>query len=129
MGEMHVGHLEASFPWGILLVTDGRATEPIPKWESDEDQVTASSTAMVVRILHGDEGSAVVDVWRGEGDIQGAEEFDTTLEVASGMLLVSDALGEQTIQLTVPPGSMPIRVFLNEPREATQVDILVEPKQ
>lgn len=125
---MQVGRLEASFPWGTLLVTDGKSSDPIPKWSSDDHQVTASSTALVVRVLHGDEGTAVVRVWRGEGDINGTEEFNGALEVPSGTLLVSDALGKQEIKLNVPPGPMSIRVFLNEPREATQVDILVEPK-
>lgn len=47
-----VAELRAQFPFGVLLVTDDKSTDPIPGWSSEEQQVTSTATAMVMKIRH-----------------------------------------------------------------------------
>ena len=117
--------LSASFPWGVLLVTDDNSNEAIPAWDSDDTQVTSSSSALVVRVVHDQEGSASVFVWRNEGKSDGLLVFDGTLDVPSGRLRASDALGRKAVWLDVAKGLHPVRVYTDQPTEATRVDIVV----
>lgn len=67
---MLLGELDVGFPWGVLVLTDQRSTEEIPSWASDEDQVTHSATAAVVRVRHQDEGEVIVRVWDDDSEVR-----------------------------------------------------------
>jgi hypothetical protein len=89
-----LGELEASFPWGLLVVTDSRSGEQVPEWASNDQQVTLGETVAVLRVLHGDEGEVVVRVWDDLSAVIGDLAFRGSLKIESGLLTVADALGE-----------------------------------
>lgn len=122
---MRIGTLEARCPWGMLLVTDVDSDERIPAWSSEEEQVTSSRSALVVRVKQGDDGPVRADVWDGAYQRNGYEVFCGILRIPSGVVRVSDALGEQCATAAVAPGSYTVRVFLNELKEAAQVDLVL----
>ena len=126
---MLLGELEAAFPCGILLVTDEAATEPIPSWGSGDEQVAACGSALVVRVVHGQEGDTAVRVWGVHGDVDGSEVFGGFLEVPSGILRVADALSEQVVRLSLEPGRHAVRVYVDEPHEAAKVDVVIDPSE
>jgi hypothetical protein len=123
---MLLGELDAAFPWGMLLVTDDASTEPIPSWGSEDEQVAACDSALVVRVMHGQEGRAEVRVWSSHGEAAGSEVFRGFLEIPSGTLRVTDALSEQIIRLSLEPGRHPVKVYVDEPREAAKVDVVID---
>lgn len=116
----------ADFPWGLLLVTDADATGVIPSWDSDEQIVTASATALVVRIRHADEGDVVVRVLESLEGSEGECVFDDPVRIASGVLRVSDALGRHVIDTAVEPGLHRVRVFVAPVDEAEKVELVID---
>lgn len=119
-----LAELNADFPWGVLLVTDASSTEQIPDWSGPEEMVTAAQSALVVRVRHADEGSVAVRVLDAEPDA-GEMVFEGVLQVTSGSLRVSDATGDSAVNVPVPSGSLPLRLFADEVSEATAVDVIV----
>ena len=124
---MLLGELNAAFPWGVLQVTDDASTEPIPSWSSEDEQVTFTDSALVVRVMHGQEGRAEVWVWSIQGEVDGSEAFRGFLEVPSGTLRVADALSDQIVRLPLEPGRHSVKVFVDEPREASKVHVVIDP--
>ena len=124
---MQSGHLQALFPWGLLLVTDDSSSDEIPPWASDADVVTATPTAVVVRVVHEQEGTAEVVVREGESQDMGLIVFDGVIEVPSGRLRVGDALNDQKLIVSVQPGPHLLRVSVNRPVEASEVSIEIDP--
>lgn len=123
-----LAELTSEFPWGVLLLTDVGSKEQIPEWASPEDQVTSAASALVVRVRHGDEGPVTVRVWSGgaEGIGEGGlPTFEGTLRVESGVLRVSNALGEEAKDIPVPAGQRAISIFADEPVEATVIDVVL----
>lgn len=115
----------ADFPWGVLLVTDANSTEQIPEWASPADTVTAAESALVVRIRHGDEGSAMIRVIDTQSDAVGENVFDGTLQVRSGVLRISDALGHRRVDVDVVPGPVRLRVYADDRFAATAIDVVL----
>jgi hypothetical protein len=76
--------LTAEFPYGILLVTDATSTEPIPSWDSAEEQVAVAGSALVVRVRHADEGEVTVRVQDAPADVSGGLIFTGEIAVPSG---------------------------------------------
>ena len=118
---------QISCPWGVLLVTDDESTDAIPSWASDEDQVTNSSTALVTRVVHQDDGEVLVRVWDGGGTFGGGLAFVGILQIDSGRLRVSDALGQQPVVVEVRPGPHGVQVFANSSVEASSIDLVIDP--
>jgi hypothetical protein len=115
------------FPWGVLLITDASSTEPIPSWARPEEQVTSARTALVVRVLHADEGQVAVHVWDDQREARGGLVFEGEIDTPSGTLRVSDALGKASAELALAPGRHPIQIFTNAATEASSVHLdLVE---
>lgn len=118
--------LEAEFPWGVLLLTDSTSREVIPSWTSHEATVAVAETALVMRVLHGDEGCVDVRVVRSVSAVRGGPVFDGWIEVESGALRLSDALGDQAVELQLVPGRHRVRLFSDDPLEGTQVDVVLD---
>ena len=115
----------ADFPWGVLLVTDPGSSELIPDWSSPDEMVTAAQSALVVRVRHADEGSVAVRVLDAQPETAGELVFDGILQVSSGSLRVSDALGDAFVDVPTPFGSVPVRLFADEVSEATKIVVVV----
>jgi hypothetical protein len=124
---MQLGELRAGFPWGVLLVSDSESKEQIPSWDTPEEQVAAASTAMVVRVLHQDNGEASVRVLDEAADARGELTFSGMLSIPSKTLRVSDALGEASIDIEVPSGRSSVSVYTDDPMEASVIDLVVNP--
>lgn len=124
---MLLGEIEASFPWGVLLVTDDSSTEQIPQWTSEQEQVTHAKTALVVRVLHQGEGSVQVRVWNTSGDVRGRLTFSGIIDVASGVLRVSDALGDEVLRLPVAVGPHSVEIYADSLQEASEVHVVLDP--
>ncbi len=122
---MKIGEMSAEFPWGLLLVSDSKSSERIPEWKTDEDQVTTSSTALVLRDMNGVEGQVRVAVWNDEHEFSKHRVFSGEIIVPSGLLLVGDATGIKKMDIPVATGRNNISVFANEIELANSVDILV----
>jgi hypothetical protein len=123
---MLLGEVRGGFPWGVLLITDKASTNPIPNWASDEDQVTSTADALVVRVVHQDEGEADVHVWSGRGDLGGAIIYRGTLATPSGTVRVGDALGEHAEMMPLGAGVHRIDVYADSAREASVVHIVFD---
>jgi hypothetical protein len=123
---MKLGEIQAEFAFGVLLVTDEGSSEAVPSWGSDDEQVTAATTAAVVRVQHSDEGSVLVRVWDNAANVAGVVAFDGHLQVPSGILKVSDALGSLWLSFAVQAGSCRLRIFVNSAVEADQLDLVIE---
>lgn len=124
---MKLGEMQADFAFGVLLVTDESSSEAIPPWGSTEEQVTAATTAAVVRVRHSDEGPVRVKVWDNDAGVAGAAAFDAHLQVPSGLLKVSDAMGSIWLSFAVPARACRLRIFVNSAVEADQLDLVIGP--
>jgi hypothetical protein len=116
---------EAEFPYGVLLVTDATSTEQIPSWTSPEEPVTAAATALAVRVRHADEGAVAVHVVDSVNDVAGGQLFGGGLDLPSGVLRVSDALGTVIAELSVPPGRVAVELYADSVTEAAEVYLVV----
>jgi len=122
---MLLSELRTAFPWGVLLVTDATSSEEIPTWASQEEQVAFASTALVVRVVHQDEGEVLVQVWDDSSEVRGGLAFSGVIELPSGVLQVSDALGETSIELPFEGVREHIEIFTDAAQEASEVHLVV----
>lgn len=122
---MLVAELCAEFPWGVLLATDASSSEQIPSWASAEDQVAVASTALVVRVMHQDDGEVTIRVWDEPSEVRGDLAFSGELQVPSGSLRVSDAVGNRAIKLPVDAGPVAVDIFTDAPGEASEVHLVL----
>jgi hypothetical protein len=110
------------------LITDERSTEPIPDWSSEEQQVTATATAMVVKVRHEVDGAATVRVWDAVPPNAGVVDLETvSLKSPSGVLRVSTATGEHAVKIPVPGGTARVKVLTSSPRDPDEIDLVVLP--
>lgn len=122
---MRLGEFNAALPWGLLLVTDDHSRDEISVWSSDDEQVTASATALVIRTINAAERVTCVRVWDQEGVNAGQLVFSGEIALPSGVLRVGDATADQYIKINFEAGQYEVKVFIDLPYEATQVDIVV----
>jgi hypothetical protein len=80
--------LHASFGWGMALVADERAQEPIPSWTSCDATVAASTSSLVIRVVHAQDGRATVLLTRGV-ERAGTVVFRGRIDTLSGRLRAS----------------------------------------
>src|SRR5438067_175720 len=119
---MILAELRGPFPFGVVLVTDETSRDKIPQWSSEERQITATDTAIVIKIQHEVDGSSVVRVWDEAPVAHSAVELGTvSLTSRSGRLIVSTASGEGTIRIAVPVGSLQVSVLASARRDADQI--------
>jgi hypothetical protein len=119
--------LRTRFPWGVLLVTDAASKEQIPSWATDDDQVAHAETALVVRVMHEDEGEVAVRVWDDPSDATGEIAFSGSLAVPTHTLRVSDALGEHAVEIAVPSGRAELDIFTDDAAQASEVNPVISP--
>ena len=117
--------LVANFAWGVLLICDCESIEEIPGWGSAHELVATAETAVVVRVRHGDEGEVSVRVLAGEWEARGPLVFEGPLQLNSGILRASDALGHEVLDVPVTPGLHLLRVYADDHLEATMVDLVI----
>lgn len=117
--------LAAEFPFGVLLITDGSSAEPIPSWATSDEQVAVADTALVLRVLHGNEGEVSVRVCDAESEAMGVLVFTGQIDLPSGILRISDALGGVTQELNVGTGQHVVRIFADSGVEASAVDLVL----
>jgi hypothetical protein len=121
LAELHTG-----FPWGVLLVTDAESTEQIPSWASADEQVAAAATALVVRVMHRDDGDVAVRVWSGVAGAVGDRVFSGPIAVPSRVLRVSDALGEDAVDIGIPSKRARVEIFTDDAAEASEVHLVAD---
>jgi hypothetical protein len=126
---MRLAELAAGFPWGVLLITDAASQEQIPSWDSDDDQVAVASTALVVRVLHRDEGEVAIYVWDDASAAKGHTAFSGVLRVPSGRLRISDALGDESVEIEIRGAAIVVEIRTNDPREASEVHVVLTPSK
>lgn len=125
---MMLAELRTQFPFGIVLVTDEMSTEPIPKWSSDEQQVTLASSAMVIRIRHEVDGPAIVRVWDDDPKLPDARDVTTIfMKIPSRALRVSTAAGETFIRVDVPTDEVRVRILASAARDPDEVHLVIGP--
>jgi hypothetical protein len=120
-----LAEIEAGFQLGLLLVKDVNSKEEIPDWSSPEEQVTATDSEMVIRVMREIEGKVSVYVVSDSEEVQGLCVFSGALNVPSKVLQVGDALGEQVVHVALDRASIAMKVFLDEPVESTKVSLLM----
>lgn len=123
---MLLAELVAGFPWGVLLITDASSSEPIPSWDSDADQVAVGDSALVVRVLHGDEGEATIRIWSTPEEAPGGLIYEGEIDIPSGTLRVSDALGSAVAEVATEAGRHPISIFADSTVEASALHIALD---
>ncbi len=122
-----LAELRAQFPFGVLLITDEKSTEPIPDWSSDDQQVTSTGTAMVVKIRHEVDGPATVRVWDDDPHRAGLAAVERELTVKSGALRVSTATGNDFVGIPVPAGTVRVKVVASASHDPEEIDLVVVP--
>ena len=122
---MLLGELEASFPWGLLVVTDSRSREQVPEWASNDEQVARGETVAVLRVKHQDEGDVVVRVWDDTSAVTGDLAFRGSLNIRSGLLTVSNGRGEALLEIPTRAGLTAIAIYTDEETEPTEIDVIV----
>jgi hypothetical protein len=115
----------SAFPWGLLLIEDERGSGTIPHWTSDEAVVTFGHDALVVKVLHEQEGSVVVHVCRDQADLGSDPIFTGTIDVVSGVLSVGNALRTERLRIPVPVGPTSIQIVAHPPSDADHVDVVI----
>src|SRR3989442_385080 len=98
---MITDELRTTFPWGLLVIADEHATEPVPQWTPDETQVTATRSTIVVAVRHEQEGDVTVHLCDGPGDLRGTPAWSGILDVSSGRLILGKATGETLVGTAV----------------------------
>ena len=125
---MLLTEFQAGFPWGVFLISDAASKEKIPSWATDEDQVAAASTALVVRVMHQDNGEVAVRVVDDAGDVTGDLTFEGSLLLPSGVLRLSDALGHSSIDVEVYGGRADVSIYTDDRKEASHVAVVLTPR-
>lgn len=126
---MLLAELQIGFPWGVLLVSDASSKEQIPSWATAEEQVAVATNALVVRVMHSDNGEVAVRVWDEPSEAKGELAFSGSLAIPSRVLRFSDALGEEAIDVDVPSGRAEVDIFTNDPAEASEVHVLLAERE
>ena len=106
-------------------MTDSRSREQVPQWASNDEQVTHGETVAVLRVMHQDEGEVVVRVWDDTSAVTGDLVFRGSLHIGSGLLTVSDVLGEALLEIPTSAGLTGIAIYTDAETEATEVDVIV----
>ncbi len=122
---MLLGDLDADFQFGVLLITDRDSSETIPEWGSPDELVTASESAVVVRVRHADEGSVTVRVWDNDVGVDGAVVYDGRLRTTTRVVTVSDALGTATIMVDTNRETCQLRILINSSVEPDLVNVVL----
>jgi hypothetical protein len=122
---MIIAEVRTTLPWGVLVIADERASEPVPEWSAQEDQVTATSATVVVRVRHEQEGDVTVHLCDGSGDLRGSPTWSGTVDVSSGQLILSRATGEPLLRTAVRHGQVTVGIRLDPMTEATHVDVVI----
>jgi hypothetical protein len=78
-----------------------------------------------MRVLHADEGECTVKVWDDDKDVSGRLAYSGSIEVPSGVLRISDALGSVASELALDPGLYAIEIFADAAVEATSVHVVL----
>lgn len=120
-----VANLTADFPWGVLLVSDADSTELIPESTSLDEMVASGESALVVRVRHADEGSVSVRALEAQAEAIGELVFDGVLQVSSGTLRISDAVGDEAIDVGASVSPVRLRLFADERSEATSIEVVI----
>lgn len=127
MSAQGKSEFRAGFPWGVLLISDARSREEIPRWTNADDQVAAATTALVVRVMHEDNGEVAVRVFDDPDHADGDLVFSGPLLVPSGTLRISDALSSSAVDVDPPATSLQVSIYTNDPAEASKVDLVLRP--
>jgi len=125
--ERLLATLELGCPWGVLLITDDESIESIPSWASNEEQVTSTSSSLVARVMHQDDGEVVVRVWDGDGALGGSVSFSGEIQIDSGRLRISDALGQAAVIVVVAAGRHRVELYSNSAVEASEINLVLDP--
>jgi hypothetical protein len=124
--QVLLGTLDGDFPFGVLLVTDEGSPEEIPPWLNASEQATSVGSAIAIRVLHEQEGPVSVQVWSKVVCDLPISVFDGMVEVASGVLSVSDALSENALRVPLVPGVHRVEIFANLPQEPNEVCLVLD---
>ena len=121
-----IAEMTASFDWGVLLVADPESHEEIPAWASADALVSQSESALVVRVLHADDGPVRVRLSSSVADESLLTYFEGSLAIKSGVLRISNALGTQLVEASFRLGRYSVLVLANDPREPDEVNIVLK---
>ncbi|WP_143685836.1 hypothetical protein [Streptomyces sp. 1331.2] len=117
----------ANVPWGILKIEAAGGGGDIPDADRGGRPVSANERCVTVTVLHGDFGPVRVRIGE-HGDEGGAAlAFLGTIECRSGILEISDIVGEKPyFQMPIEPGRVKISVELDKLEDAEIVTIKVK---
>lgn len=124
---MMLAELHTRFPFGVFLLSDDQSSDEIPEWANSQQQVTASRTALVGRIRHEQDGPATIRIWTEPPPSAGGDVGAAVLEANSGLLRLSDAIGNRVLRVPVQSSSVYVRVLASEPSNAREIDLVIAP--
>ena len=124
---MNPTRLNVTFAWGLVLVIDKGSKDEIPEWANDHEAVSAATNALMVRVLHGQEGPVSVSIEESGVSRLPKCIFDGELAVNSGILMVGDIPGEHILRIEVTPGVHALRIFADDGARAERIEIHVAP--
>lgn len=115
------------WPWGLAIVHDSAWNEPPPP-APKADPFSATAGEILLAIQHEQEGEATVE-FRANRPSDLALTAEIALDVPTGIVELTDVLKERVVTLRVGPGRWRVAVFMDEPKSATHVAIVLEGRE
>jgi hypothetical protein len=120
--------VSANFGWGLLVISDRNSKDEIGEFASPTDRFLASSDAVVIRILHGQEGDVAVRVCSSRAERVGHGTphhiAAVSIRVESGKLIIGNVLREAALTVDVPPGILEMDIYTNHLVDPDVVEIV-----
>lgn len=126
-----VGSLTAELGWGLLVVSDSAADyRQLPQATRDEREQSAylaSDDAVVIYVMHGQDGPVTTRVWVGADETDQRGNVDLggcVLRLDSGSLIVGDVVNDVTSVIAMKPGPYNVRIGADRMIHPTEVDLI-----
>ncbi|MFC7762763.1 hypothetical protein ACFQY4_35485 [Catellatospora bangladeshensis] len=124
-----LGLLRAEFGWGLLVLADRDSDRKVPGPGLPAQLVLPGADAAVVKVRHAQTGETVVRIWAegtDRGSLQPVELGGCSIQIPSGVLVVSDVEGADSATVPLEPGMYALTVLGDAVVEAALVDVLLE---
>ena len=103
------------WPWGMVLLEDDveARAQSLPS-DFDDRGLAIGESILAVQILHGIDGEATAEIWRGSLEWDLLELQVVRFVAISGRIVMGDAAREETVSVTLGRGDHELRVLVDE---------------
>ncbi|MFJ4767639.1 hypothetical protein ACIP88_00800 [Streptomyces uncialis] len=111
-------------PWGVVRIESVGSSGNIPRIDPRRTPVVADDDCVVAAVVHPDISPVTISVLE-EGDAnRGIPVFDGHMDTPHHAVVIADLVGDDfTRTFAVPDGRTRVRIFMDDPREAREIEI------